>query len=958
MKEHFLGNIITDIIMKRFCLHLLIMFAIVLPTTGQVDTSYIYNPNTPYGPLDIRLRKSASDYYYLDQGKTFSFRTENGQKTNKYLHLTSWDTEPYVQGQLREQFTSSSRFIMNYRLLLPEGFQANVKYPIVIFLHGLMETGNCNSYDCIHANKDYDPNINVPAAPTSPTSPLYNNDYNLLHGAKKYLAARNKAGNKLVGDPTLDPQGFPGFALFPQSNNEWSPSEVENAIRLLRLIVKKYNIDPNRIYINGLSRGGYGAFEAIKRAPWLFAAGIMFSPVSDANITTLDLVPSVRHIPIWIFQGGKDLLPTQKSTEDRIRNFRTNGMSVRYTLYPKLGHGTWNTGLSEPDFFSWLLGYTNSKIHGFGGGESLCSTSTAEALKLFLPPGYKEYEWQRNQQTVKLGAENFLVVQQVGNYRARFRFANTNQWNEWSKEIPVDAVAPAPASFTPLSTLHLPDLNNRNRTVLQANGEYDNYRWYRDDTLIDLPGDDDELVQIPTIEGTHGTGSYSLRVANFDGCYSPPSEKRKIFFNGESPVDLATPGNVVGTGKGPSEVEITWQDNSDGESGFEVWRRLSGDGYSPWDLATVTAPNIRSFVDSGLLPSTKYEYKVRAVSETGRSEYFPGSGTAAGVETLEDKTPPTRPTNMTAELADVNALKVQWESSTDNTSIKQYIVYINGIPMDTESADTTFWIKDLKVNTYYTIQVAAVDADNNIGPKSASVTINTEMTGLSYTHSTGSWLDLDSIDWTSYEYWGHVNDFDLSPKTQEDFFNFRFDGYLYIQNAGSYQFRITSNDGSRIMINGSLNVNNDGVHETLTVTGPPLPLTSGAQRITVDFFDFMGDDNILVEYMGPDTNELWKTIDAATLKSTGESATGELGITVYPNPGSNGITQVTINGGTGDPIIARITDSMGKQVREYLLDEGGSNHLTITDLNVQSGLYIIIVKQNDKVVSQRLVVIR
>jgi hypothetical protein len=956
--EGFFGyNLSQTLIMKRSSLFFLIMLAIVCPAIAQVDTSYIYNANMPYGTLDLRLRKSASDYYYLDQGKTFSFRTENGLRTNSFLHLTSWDTDPYLQGQLREQFTSSSRFIMNYRLLLPEGYRTDVKYPIVIFLHGLNEAGNCNIFDCIHGDKTYDPNLNVPAAPLDPDFPLYNNDYNLLHGAKKYLAARNEAGTKLVGDPTLDPKAFPGLVLFPQSNNEWSPSEVENAIRILRLVMKKYSVDPTRVYINGLSRGGYGALEAVKRAPWLFAAGIMFSAVSDANIISNDLVPTIQHIPIWLFQGGKDILPTQKATEDRIRKFRSDGMVVRYTLYPYLGHGTWNTGLAEPDFFTWLLGWKNSRIHAFGGGESICSTDAESALTLYLPPGYKEYEWQRNQSTVKLGTQNSLVVTQVGTYRARFRFAN-NVWNEWSPEMPILATSPAPAELTQVSTLHLPDLNNRNRTVLKAEGDFDHYNWYRDDVLIDFAGEGDDTLSTPTLESTLGSGSYSLRVASYDGCFSLPSEKLKIFFNGESPVDLGTPGNVTASSKGPSQVEITWQDNSEGESGFEVWRRLTGEQVLPWVMAAITGPGAQSFTDSGLKPSSKYEYKVRAVSETGRSDYFPGAGTAAGVETSADEIPPSRPTDLTAELGEVNALLVQWSAATDNTYVQEYVLYVNGIPYATGNAETLFWLRDRNINTYYTLQVAAVDAGGNIGPKSEAVTINTEMTGLFYTHATGAWLKLDSIDWAAYEYWGHVDDFDLSPKTQEDFFNFRFDGYLYIENAGAYTFRVTSNDGSRLLLNGTKIVDNDGVHDDITVEGQTLTLSNGPQRITLDYFDYMGLDHLVVEYIGPDTNGEWTVISDDVLKSSGPPASGELEVSLYPNPGSNGILQVMFRGGTGDPMIVRILDSMGKTVREYLLEEADVDHLTITDLDVDSGLYIITVKQDTKITSERLIVIR
>jgi hypothetical protein len=135
-------------------------------------------------------------------------------------------------------------------------------------------------------------------------------------------------------------------------------------------------------------------------------------------------------------------------------------------------------------------------------------------------------------------------------------------------------------------------------------------------------------------------------------------------------------------------------------------------------------------------------------------------------------------------------------------------------------------------------------------------------------------------------------------------------------------------------------------------------LESGPQRITVDFFDYMGLDHLVVEYMGPDTNGEWVVVDGSVLTSTGESASGELDITVYPNPGSNGITQLIIRGGTGDPLIVRVYDTMGKTVREYLLTDDGVNHLTMTDLDIESGVYIVAVKQNENTVSERLIVIR
>lgn len=942
--------------LNRTVLVLLCVIVMLNPVVAQVDTAFIYNENTPYGRLDLRIRKSESNYYYLEEGKTFSFRTVGGTRTNTYLNLTAWDSEPYEEGQLREKFSSADRFVMNYRLLFPSDYKSGTRYPVVLFLHGLQESGNCVDEDCVHATRDYDPNVNEPEAPLDADFPLYNNDYNLLHGGRNYLNARNRAGGRLADDPALDSRAFPGFVLFPQSNNGWSPSEVESALKILRLVMKKYNVDQNRIYINGLSKGGYGAFEALKRAPWLFAAGAMFSPIQDANINALNLAGTIQHVPLWIFQGGQDLAPLPRDTEERIRRFRSAGMYIRYTLYSHVGHATWNEAMDEPDFFSWLLGYKNNRLHTFGGNETVCQ-SGSEGLTLTLPPGYREYEWQMNQKTIKVTTENFLLVNQSGTYRARYKYANTGQWNEWSKEISLGVSQPQDASFRQRGTLHLPDLNGKNEAVLEADGQFNHYNWYRNTTLIDFPGDADDTIRIATIPASLGSGRFSVRVGDFGGCFSEPSAERKIFFNNSSPVNISAPGDLAAQPASTSEINLTWKDNADSETGFEIWRRKSGGG-SSWVMATITDPDVTSFKDGNLEPATKYDYKIRAVSEGGRSEYFPSGSSSVVAETPDDKTPPSRPPGVDAELTYVNTITVNWSAATDDSSVKEYRLFVNDDELPAGTTDTSYILEGLAVNTSYEIQVAAVDAGNNVGPKSERVTVSTAMTGLFYRHTTGAWTDLGAVDWSIYEYEGRIPYFDLSPKRQEDFFNFRYDGYLLISKSGEYEFRLTSNDGSRLKLNDTLVVQNDGIHEVKTVEGAARYLRSGPYRITVDFFDHMGTDSLRVEYNGPDTNSEWVEIGRDVLKSSSDGAGASIDFTLYPNPAPDGTTTISIRGGNGDPFAVMVTDPLGRIVREYSMDEIGRTSITLTDLDAASGVYIITVRQNGSVQSRRLILSR
>ena len=101
--------------------------------------------------------------------KTFSFRETDEGRTNSYLKMTAWDSKPYGQGNMRERNDSSDQFVMNYRLLAPQNYDAYFPegYPLVVVMHGFLERGNCAEVKCYHADKEYSPNKNLPPASTA-----------------------------------------------------------------------------------------------------------------------------------------------------------------------------------------------------------------------------------------------------------------------------------------------------------------------------------------------------------------------------------------------------------------------------------------------------------------------------------------------------------------------------------------------------------------------------------------------------------------------------------------------------------------------------------------------------------------------------------------------------------------------------------------------------------------------
>jgi hypothetical protein len=930
---------------------------------AQVDTTFIYDPVSSLGVLDLRLSKTPRQYYYLKEDQTFSFREINGKRTNTYLNMTAWDSKPYTEGNLREVNGGTDSFVMNYRLLKPSAYDKNFAkgYPLVIVLHGLLERGNCAESKCYHGSIKYSPNTNNPAARTSTDEELLNNDYNLVHGGLNYLEASSLSESHLPDDPNLPPRGFSGFVVFPQNLNGWDDLAVEDAIRIVRLLIKKYKIDQDRIYINGVSHGGHGAYKAITRAPWMFAAGVLFSAADDAGILGQGLGNTIAGIPLWLFQGGKDLKPTQATTERYAQQLRSKGASVRYTLYPQLGHGTWNKAFSEPDFFSWLLRHKKNDIHVYADNPVICSTSKEGAL-LSLPDGYASYEWEHN--GIIVGTQPKIVALEEGSYRARFlrQTSGVGAWSEWSDAVDVKKKDAGIAVVNLAGTRFLPDPNGSDTICLQAEAKYDIYNWYKDNnTRLRF----EDTTSNVTLRSSLGDGKYFLKASAFDNCVTQPSVPHQIYFSDRAPFSIQPPTALQVNAVSPSSAKVTWTDNSADESGFEIWRRrkVREGEFEDWQLAALVNENTSSLIDSKLMPSSYYEYQIRAVAEMARSVYFPSSTESpVSVTTQNDTQPPTAPQLITAEQTGIEAISLSWKPSSDNSSVLKYRILLNGDTITTPSNDTTTIVGKVIINTSYSVRVVAVDAANNLSEPSNEISLNTAVNGLFYQHATGAWETLDEIDWSLAEFKGNVSDFTLSPKTQQDFFNFRFDGFLRIIEEGIYQFRISSDDGSSLSLDDSVLVVNDGIHTLTTTTSPIQLLASGPHRIQVDFFDYTKSDSLIVEYKGPDSGNQWMSIPAEAFTSVlitdvESEISDENFVSVFPNPTTPDNINISITDQMS-PAIISLSNATGQLLnREEIIHVEFERGYRLHEIkSLLPGLYLLTIQQGNQTRNVRLII--
>jgi predicted peptidase len=210
-----------------------------------------------------------------------------------------------------------------YRLLKPRDRQAGRVYPLVLFLHGAGERGDDNRRQ-------------------------------LVHGA-----------NDFASDRIMDK--YPAFVAAPQcpANAQWvdvpwsadahtmpqQPSEpMKLVIRLLAALEDEFPVDEKRIYVTGLSMGGFGVWDVIQRYPRLFAAAV---PICGGGDTAE--AEKIAHLPLWVFHGGRDGVVQPRRSRDMVAAVRKAGGKPKYTEYANAAHDSWTATYSNPDFYQWLF---------------------------------------------------------------------------------------------------------------------------------------------------------------------------------------------------------------------------------------------------------------------------------------------------------------------------------------------------------------------------------------------------------------------------------------------------------------------------------------------------------------------------------------------------------------------------------------------------------------------------
>ncbi|MCM8533847.1 MAG: prolyl oligopeptidase family serine peptidase [Lentisphaeraceae bacterium] len=207
-------------------------------------------------------------------------------------------------GIFESKTTVTSTVKMNYLLYTPKEALTN-KAPLLLFLHGGGESGD-----------------NPEAIKT--------------HGPAKLIAAGKE---------------FPFYVLAPQNPYKKGFWDDQAVYTLLQKIISTNNIDTKRIYLSGMSRGGYGAWRLAMNHPDTFAAMALVCAASAPKA----YAKRVKHMPIKLFHGLKDKAIPASETIDMYKELKKLKADVSLKLYPEANHDSWTETYNKDSLYEWFL---------------------------------------------------------------------------------------------------------------------------------------------------------------------------------------------------------------------------------------------------------------------------------------------------------------------------------------------------------------------------------------------------------------------------------------------------------------------------------------------------------------------------------------------------------------------------------------------------------------------------
>lgn len=226
-----------------------------------------------------------------------------------------------VYSDSKAEFFVNGEDILLYRLILPEDYNSNNTYPLILFLHGAGERGSDN------------------------TKQLNNCVQNIANSAPNAIivAPQCTEGNQWVDTPWSN--------VSYSTDTVAESNELQMVMMLLEKLKKEYSVDKDRIYVSGISMGGFGTWDLITRHPNTFAAAIPVCGGADSSKAEV-----VKDIPIYTFHGESDWDVPVAGTRAMVEAIKTaGGNKITYTEYAGRGHNIWDDAFATTGLFDNLF---------------------------------------------------------------------------------------------------------------------------------------------------------------------------------------------------------------------------------------------------------------------------------------------------------------------------------------------------------------------------------------------------------------------------------------------------------------------------------------------------------------------------------------------------------------------------------------------------------------------------
>lgn len=285
--------------------------------------------NGQYGIMtkDVSLLKPSGNKSVLNQfGDNIKTKPAPDQLHPDYTYYPEQDWEkPFAAFSFGVY--KNHDFTLPYRLYIPENVNPTEKLPLVVLMHGAGERGVDNRYQ-FYRMKGFPFLGKYPCivlAPQCPTREFTDNNSDCVWVDTPFGA--------------------------PSSTMKTEPTRpLQLAIELLDSISLLPQIDQNRIYITGLSMGGFATWELIQRFPTKFAAAVPVCGGGDPAYAA-----KFAKLPLWTFHGDADNTVLPQRSQEMIKAIKSAGGNPLYTEYPGVGHGAWTATYANEKMWDWMF---------------------------------------------------------------------------------------------------------------------------------------------------------------------------------------------------------------------------------------------------------------------------------------------------------------------------------------------------------------------------------------------------------------------------------------------------------------------------------------------------------------------------------------------------------------------------------------------------------------------------